>query len=259
MKKIVLLLLLLPLLCQAQQYNRDSLEQIVEKHILPDSVKDYNGYINQLYPAIIKATMNEQFRERLRADATIEIINMSTGEDPKPFVDKYFANSHTDSLKMKVTACYRNFLNEYGAILPGKVAPNFSFVDNIGKEYRVSDFLGKTLLIDIWGTWCAPCIAEIPYLEKLQQHYSNNNDVLIISIACDKKVEKWKSFLSSHKTSWHQYIISQEGDTILDNIYHVNGIPRFIIIDKYGKIVTSDAPRPSEDDFNKYFSNAIKK
>jgi thiol-disulfide isomerase/thioredoxin len=259
MKKILFLLLILPSISKAQQYNRDSLEQIVEKYISADSIKDYNEYINQLYPAIIKATENEDFRERLRADATIDFINSSLSEDPKPFVDKYFANSHTDSLKTKVTLYYEKFLSEYGAILSGKAAPDFSFFDRNGKVAKVSDFKGKTLLIDLWGTWCAPCIAEIPYLEKLQQQYSNNKDVLIISIACDKKVEKWESFLNTHRTSWKQYIISKEGDTILDDIYHVNGIPRFIIIDKYGKLVTSDGPRPSEKDFNMYFKNAINK
>ncbi|HRN16102.1 MAG TPA: TlpA disulfide reductase family protein [Xylanibacter oryzae] len=259
MKKILIFIMFLPLLCKAQQYNRDSLEQIVEKNMQLDSIKSSDEYLNQLYPAIMKSTTNALFRERLMADATIDILSMNSSEDPKPFVEKYLANSQTDSLRYKVNTCYAKFLKKYGPILPGKTAPDFSFTDSNGKTLHVSDLRGKTLLIDIWGTWCAPCIAEMPYIEKLQQRYASNNKIHIMSIACDKKIEKWKSFLTAHKTSWHQYIITPEGDKILDDIYHVYGIPRFIIIDKEGKIVSSDTLRPSEDEFDKYFNDITNK
>ena len=78
-----------------------------------------------------------------------------------------------------------------------------------------------------------------------------------MSVACDKKRERWSAYLKKHPTSWHQYLITLEGDKILNDIYHVIGIPRFIIIGKDGRIITPDAMRPSDKDFNDYFDKIV--
>lgn len=78
-----------------------------------------------------------------------------------------------------------------------------------------------------------------------------------MSIACDKKAEKWKTYLASHPTTWHQYLITGEGNQTLDKAYFCEGIPRFIIIDKQGNIVAANAMRPSEKDFREYFRKIV--
>ena len=183
-------------------------------------------------------------------------------EDMEKYVVPYLKRITVDSLRKKVDDVLIKHRKEYGAIFPGQVAPDFTFTNEKGKIFKLSDLRGRLLLIDIWGTWCAPCIEEIPYLAKLQEKYKNNKNVLIMSVACDKESarDKWKAFLKKHKEiTWTQYQVTYTGNKILDDFYHVIGIPRFMIIDKNGIIISSDAERPSFPEFNQYFENIVNK
>ena len=64
-----------------------------------------------------------------------------------------------------------SMVKKYGHLFPGKPAPNLTFTDKNGKQLSLQSFKGQVLLVDIWGTWCAPCIAEMPYLAALQKEY----------------------------------------------------------------------------------------
>lgn len=79
-------------------------------------------------------------------------------------------------------------IKKYGHLFPGRPAPNLTFTDTDGKALSLQSFKGQLLLVDIWGTWCAPCIEEMPYLAKLQ------NDTL--QIAGDGSFEKEIKLLS---------------------------------------------------------------
>ena len=152
---------------------------------------------------------------------------------------------------------YSKMVENYAATYPGKPAPNFTFTDVSGKQLSLESLSGKLLLIDIWGTWCVPCIEEMPNIEALQKQYAHRDDVHIMSIACDKKRERWISFLGKHPTTWHQYLVTPEGDEVLNTAYHVVGIPRFIIVGRDGRIITPDAMRPSEPEFAAYFDKLV--
>lgn len=140
---------------------------------------------------------------------------------------------------------------------PGAQLPNLTFTDTDGKALSLQSFKGQLLLVDIWGTWCAPCIEEMPYLAKLQDEYAARKDVRIMSIACDKKAERWKAYLAKHPTSWHQYLVTDAGNKMLDEVYFCEGIPRFIIIGRDGNIISADALRPSEKSFSEYFRKIV--
>lgn len=218
----------------------------------------HDDYVNAMTEAIEKYIPDGEWRMRSRCDFAISMIEMSgTVEQPRPLLDRYLATAPPDSLATRATEAYERMVAEYGKTYPGDQAPDFTFTDTSGKRLSLKSLRGKTLLIDIWGTWCVPCIEEMPHLEKLQQKYAQREDVHIMSIACDKKADRWKSFLSKHPTSWHQYLITPEGDTVLTETYHVMGIPRFIIVDRQGKIITPDAMRPSDDTFEAYFEDII--
>ena len=97
----------------------------------------------------------------------------------------------------------------------------------------------------------------MPYLAKLQDEYAARKDVRIMSIACDKKAERWKAYLAKHPTSWHQYLVTDAGNKMLDEVYFWEGIPRFIIIGRDGNIISADALRPSEKSFSEYFRKIV--
>lgn len=118
-----------------------------------------------------------------------------------------------------------------------------------GTEAKLSDLIGKKVVyIDIWATWCRPCCAEIPHLEKLVEQFKGNDAIEFISISTDSEKDKWLKKVEKDQPEWPQYIFeSKSGDQFM-NAMGISGIPRFIIIGKDGKLFRADAPRPSDVD-----------
>lgn len=114
-----------------------------------------------------------------------------------------------------------------------------------GTTCKLADLKGKTVYIDVWATWCVPCCKEIPHLEKVYEQMKDNENVRIISISIDENHNSWQAKLDKDKPQWEQFILSPEEQAHFMNSWGIGGIPRFIILDKDGRIVNADAPRPS--------------
>ncbi len=126
----------------------------------------------------------------------------------------------------------------------GMPAPGFNCVDADGKEYQLKDFQGKYVYLDIWATWCGPCRKEIPELEKLNHDYAGKN-INIISISVDNTQEPWKEMLEERKLTGIQLYAPDAWKSEVAKAYKVRSIPRFILIDKEGKMINARAPQPS--------------
>ncbi len=125
----------------------------------------------------------------------------------------------------------------------GKPAKNFTFVSIDGSPVSLSDFKGKWVYIDIWATWCNPCMAEVPYLKKLEEEFQGKN-IAFISISVDQTQNPWKKVVAQRQMKGVQLWAGQ--NEIIKNFYKVSGIPRFMIIDPQGNIYQASADRPSQ-------------
>ena len=124
---------------------------------------------------------------------------------------------------------------------------NFSFINYKGGQSTLEDFKGKYIYIDIWATWCAPCIREIPYLKKIEELYQGKN-IAFLSISSDQysDIEKWKKMIATKSMSGVQLLEDNRVDTAFSTYFNVNTIPRFILIDPKGVIIDSNTLRPSD-------------
>lgn len=105
---------------------------------------------------------------------------------------------------------------------------------------------GKLVLLDFWASWCQPCIAEIPALQKLQEAYAGRG-LQILNISFDKEIQKWKKFIIAHnltKSTNFIFANAKESDFVIKN--RIEEIPRYMLISRDGMIITSDAPSPSD-------------
>lgn len=125
---------------------------------------------------------------------------------------------------------------------PGDPALNFRYVDQHGDTVSMSDFKGKVVLIDVWSSWCAPCIALFPYLEKLEKEI-DHPDLVVLGVSLDEEKEDWEGVLKNKNVGGIQLFAG--GYKEFGWKYAVKRIPKYMVFDREGNIVTVDAPRPS--------------
>lgn len=135
--------------------------------------------------------------------------------------------------------------SELGA---GKQSPDFkNYINHDGGKTSLADFRGSYVFIDVWATWCGPCKYEFPFIGKVEKMYHGKN-IKFVSISIDrlKDEQKWRDMIKKEGLVGIQLLADKEIKSSFISGYYIQAIPRFIILDKEGKIINSDAPRPSE-------------
>lgn len=116
-----------------------------------------------------------------------------------------------------------------------------------GGQLAFQDILGihkgKTIVIEIWASWCSDCIKAMPQLKELQ---AQNPDVSYVFISLDKSMELWKTGIEKHQLNGDHYLANDGMNGAFGQAIDLDWIPRYLIVDKTGKIVTY---RAIETDF----------
>tara|TARA_B110000908_G_scaffold42859_1_gene52169 strand:- start:26 stop:1003 length:978 start_codon:yes stop_codon:yes gene_type:complete len=127
----------------------------------------------------------------------------------------------------------------------GEAAIDFTYPDKEGNEFSLSTFKGSLVYIDVWATWCGPCKAEIPSLKELEHDYHNNN-ITFLSVSVDTDKEAWLNMVAEKQLGGVQ--LWANGWSAITKSYAINGIPRFMLFDTDGNVISLNAPRPSSDE-----------
>ncbi|WP_127845677.1 TlpA family protein disulfide reductase [Psychroflexus aestuariivivens] len=219
-----------------QPYYRYLVNSVWSERI--DEAKDVGGMLNVL-------------RNIKSQDLLVSLVN---GAYSKISSNKERAKDYLDLIKQVTT--HELFIERaekkyqetvrFESLKKGNISPEFSYENVNGEIISLKDLKGKYVYIDVWATWCAPCLKQIPYLKKLEHTYKDNN-IVFVSISVDKKEVKktWKQTIKDKKLTGIQLFADKSFDSDFMNAYAVNSIPRFILIDPKGKIINPEAPRPS--------------
>ena len=113
--------------------------------------------------------------------------------------------------------------------------------------------------VDVWSTWCIPCKKEIPFVAKLVERYKGNPNIKFVSLSIDKNRTNWKNFLAKQKDSWEQYLVPDEVQRQFMNTFAINGIPRFMVFDRQGRIININEERPSAENIIEILDRYIRK
>jgi thiol-disulfide isomerase/thioredoxin len=158
---------------------------------------------------------------------------------------KQLATFKTEIATIK-TNVYKDAVNKMLAYLmafgKGDKAVDFTAYDLKGGKINLSSLKGKVIYVDLWATWCGPCMQEMPYFEKLKAKYANNPNVAFVSLSIDDSNQLWQNSINQRKADGFQWIINRSKL----QAYNIVGIPRSLLIDKDFKMVDLAAPMPSQ-------------
>ena len=124
--------------------------------------------------------------------------------------------------------------------LTGKTAPDFEAEAPDGMMHRLSEYTGngQYILIDLWASWCGPCIGSFPFMKELYATYKDRG-LVFLGVSCDKNRDAWLKALEKHQLPWTALRSpSSKGDAC--NLYGITGIPAVILITPDGKVISTD-------------------
>lgn len=110
----------------------------------------------------------------------------------------------------------------------------------------------KTLVIEVWASWCGDCVKAMPKIKELQ---SKNPDVSYLFISMDKTADKWKEGIEKHQLNGEHFMANDQMKGVFAKAVNVDWIPRYIIVDKTGKIVLYRAIETDFDKINETLEN----
>jgi len=222
-----------------ENYIRYELQKAVKKDT---TLKDKEKYAFT-EESFIQKTFSPEVRDVVLAQNVYSIlVHKSDMELGKKMLDKYAATTQNK----EYLAILNNAYSIGSKLISGKAAPEFTYKDINGKMVSLKDFRGKVVYLDIWASWCGPCLKEIPASKKLEEELKGK-DVIFLCVSLDQNEDAWKKIIKEKDIPGIHLISKGDFDAEMAKLYNVKGIPRYFIIGKDGTIVNNNAGRPSTD------------
>lgn len=142
---------------------------------------------------------------------------------------------------------------------PGSPVPDTTMETVDGSEVLLSSMFGKVLYIDVWATWCGPCVREAPYFKELAQKYKGDDRICFISLSVDRDKDRdaWVEFVNEEKPYWPQFRLAGSNHADFCDKVGINTIPRFLLIGPDGKFINGDCARPSDENIEDILNRAL--
>jgi thiol-disulfide isomerase/thioredoxin len=132
--------------------------------------------------------------------------------------------------------------NGLGGTMTGDRVPSLKLKSADGKVVELDSFRGKPVLLDLWATWCGPCVAALPQLAQIYQE-AKDKGLVLLTVDQDEEPDTAAKFLAKKGYAWPNF---HDGDGQIEKLVGSSGIPRTMLVDAQGKI-TYDGSGMDED------------
>ncbi len=136
----------------------------------------------------------------------------------------------------------------------GKPAPAISAETLNNNQFSLAMLKGRYVVVDVWATWCAPCKKEAPYFNRFAEQYTSES-IAFVSLSVDEDKNAWKSESARRNERVLQLWATNSQEEL--KAYNLEFIPRFMLIDPKGKIISAQLPMPSDPDFEQLLLKEI--
>ena len=141
------------------------------------------------------------------------------------------------------------------SLIEGAKFPDFDEKDVAGNAISVAKFKGKVVLVDFWATWCAPCVFEMPNVQKIYDKY-HEKGLEIIGVSLDQSQDRLKNFTKDKNIPWAQICDGKGWENKVAQKYGIQSIPATFLLDGEGKIIAKNL---RGDDLDQAVAKALPK
>jgi peroxiredoxin len=121
------------------------------------------------------------------------------------------------------------------SLVVGRPAPEIDGTDLDGKHMKLSDYRGKVIVLTFWGSWCGPCLAQLPKERELAERMKER-PFTFLGVDCEEEKESARKVIQRERITWPNWFDGAPHSGVISQRYHVSGFPTIYVIDAKGVI-----------------------
>ena len=224
-----------------KQFVTNYIDYRIEEGVNADDELSKMEELKAKFDLIQKEIKSEKVRNLALYNQMRSMVRYDGSNVTDEMIAQYKTLNTDEEFQREITETFESWAH----LRPGMDAPAFAYTNIKGDTIALAALSGKNVYVDVWATWCGPCKRELPYLEKLQDTYKDNDHIVFASVSIDKDKAAWEKMVKEKDMKGVQVIGDKAWNSSICKDYNIKGIPRFLLIDKLGKIIDANAPRPS--------------
>ncbi|MCB0668289.1 MAG: TlpA family protein disulfide reductase [Saprospiraceae bacterium] len=177
-------------------------------------------------------------------------MHRSSRKYPQDLFDKYYEALDPGRQRMATSVV------EERISLNNEIASNFTLKKEDGTFIDLAEFRGKPVWVSFWFTGCKPCIREFPIENQLVEKY-RDTDMQFISICTNSDEQMWKKMIREHHLKTQNLFANENWSNIISERYQITSYPKWMLIDRNGKIIQEKLVDPGNPEINSWFVKVL--